>query len=302
MTKVPVLFVIFNRPDIAYKSFLEIKKYQPTNLYIAADGPRKEKFDEVNLCNETRLKIINSIDWNCNIHQLFRDINIGVDKNVYEAINWMFETEKWGVIIEDDCIISQDFFYLCESAFPKYEHEEVVAHICANNTKPLTQKSSKIEFVNFPTSWGWGTWREKWYNIMDIEMTGYKDVTLFDTIHKFGLLRGCMYFKYWEYAYRHREELKTWDTIWQYNILVNNYLCILPCVNLAINNGIGTSEGSHYKIGDNNYYKNSQFGNLVKPYLWPKNFDVDKSVRKREHTEFIKLRLWGIFNKLKKLY
>lgn len=40
MSKVPILFIIFNRPEISLESFNQIRKYQPTELYIAADGPQ----------------------------------------------------------------------------------------------------------------------------------------------------------------------------------------------------------------------------------------------------------------------
>ena len=39
----PVLFLIFNRPDTTQRVFDEIRKAQPPQLFVAADGPRKDR-------------------------------------------------------------------------------------------------------------------------------------------------------------------------------------------------------------------------------------------------------------------
>lgn len=41
--KSPMLFVIFNRPEIARRTFGAIRQAQPKQLFIAADGPRSER-------------------------------------------------------------------------------------------------------------------------------------------------------------------------------------------------------------------------------------------------------------------
>ena len=38
--KIPVLFVLFNRPELARESMATIRRYRPSRLYLAADGPR----------------------------------------------------------------------------------------------------------------------------------------------------------------------------------------------------------------------------------------------------------------------
>ena len=45
---IPVLLILFNRPDQAKKLLLQIKKNNIRNLYISIDGPRHEE-DESNI-------------------------------------------------------------------------------------------------------------------------------------------------------------------------------------------------------------------------------------------------------------
>ena len=95
MIKTPILFLIFNRPDTTKKVFDAIKKVAPSKLYIASDGPRENKENEFNLCQESR-SIINEIDWNCEIKLLFREKNLGCKIAVSSAIDWFFQHENEG--------------------------------------------------------------------------------------------------------------------------------------------------------------------------------------------------------------
>ena len=45
-SKEPILFLIFNRLENTKKVFSQIKLYQPKDLYISSDGPRKFIVDE----------------------------------------------------------------------------------------------------------------------------------------------------------------------------------------------------------------------------------------------------------------
>ena len=78
---IPILFVIFNRPDTTEKVFQEIRKQQPKYLYVAADGPRINRPDDVEKCKETRA-IVRQIDWDCDLKLLFREDNLGCGKAV----------------------------------------------------------------------------------------------------------------------------------------------------------------------------------------------------------------------------
>ena len=53
----PVLFLIFNRPDITKKAFNEIRKAKPQKLFLAADGPRENNVNDQKLCYLTLFPI-----------------------------------------------------------------------------------------------------------------------------------------------------------------------------------------------------------------------------------------------------
>src|SRR5688572_19370360 len=101
----PVLFIIFNRPDLTKQVFEAIRKAKPSRLYIAADGPRENILGEGEKCNEAR-RIASDIDWECKVRTLFRDENLGCGKGPTNAITWFFSHETEGIILEDDCLPS----------------------------------------------------------------------------------------------------------------------------------------------------------------------------------------------------
>ena len=88
-TQVPILFIIFNRPDTTKVVFESIRKAKPKKLFVAADGPRKDKEDEKELCNQAR-KFATDIDWDCELKTLFRDENRGCGVGPSEAMTWFF--------------------------------------------------------------------------------------------------------------------------------------------------------------------------------------------------------------------
>ena len=83
----PALFLIFNRPDATQKVFDAIREAKPAKLFVAADGPRANKPEDELKCSATR-KIIEKIDWECDLQLLYRDENFGCRIAISSAILW----------------------------------------------------------------------------------------------------------------------------------------------------------------------------------------------------------------------
>ncbi|MEE4247626.1 MAG: hypothetical protein V2I33_19655, partial [Kangiellaceae bacterium] len=80
--EVPVLFIVFNRPDFVKLSFERIKEQRPKHLYIAADGPREGNQKDQTNCKKVRDFINENTNWDVEIHYLYRDKNLGCGKAV----------------------------------------------------------------------------------------------------------------------------------------------------------------------------------------------------------------------------
>ena len=152
---VPILFIIFNRPETAERVFSEIKNIKPKELFVAADGPRLNVYGETEKCEKVR-EIIKQIDWECEVKTLFRENNLGCKVAVSSAINWFFENVEEGIILEDDCLPDASFFYFCQSLLEKYRSNDEIAMISGNHFGTDRIGSFDYYFTRIPHIWGWG--------------------------------------------------------------------------------------------------------------------------------------------------
>lgn len=106
MLKTPVAFIIFNRPDLTQIVFNEIRKAQPKQLFVIADGPRTS--EEQAKCQAAQ-DIIKQVDWDCEVFCNYSDINLGCRERVSSGITWVFEQVEEAIILEDDCFPSSSF-------------------------------------------------------------------------------------------------------------------------------------------------------------------------------------------------
>ena len=128
----PVLFLIFNRPETTQQVFSAIRKAKPPRLYVAADGPRSDYPNEDEKCEHSR-KIATNVDWDCEVKTFFRENNLGCKLAASQAIDWFFEQELEGIILEDDCLPDQSFFWFCQELLNRYRDDTRIMHIGGTN-------------------------------------------------------------------------------------------------------------------------------------------------------------------------
>lgn len=296
LKKIPVLFLIFCREDITLESLASIKAYKPDKLYIAADGPRTEKPDEFELCENTRKSVLNAIDWDCEIQTLFRAENQGCAKAVSSAISWFFSYEESGIIIEDDCVIHPDFYRLCEILLPLYINEEKIMLIAAQNMTPEPERADQLAFSNGCYIWGWASWRRAW-NKMDMNMTQWPQYKFRDLVKNYGFVYGIFMLYYWHVAYKTNTG-NSWAIRWWFSVLVNRGLCLSANVSLSKNTGIEIG-GANYEKGDKNPYTHIPFGSIKWPIQISERIELTKKKILAERKEFIRIRKIGLKKKIK---
>lgn len=238
MTASPILFLVFNRPEQTARVFDEIRRARPARLYVAADGPRADR-DEADACAAVR-QIATAVDWPCTVQRLFRDANLGCKHAVADAIDWFFEQEEAGIILEDDCLPDPSFFDFCDSLLGLYRDDMRVMSICGSNSlPPETLPSTDYFFSRHCRVWGWATWRRAWA-LYDRDMAAWPEC------RRERLLRGVAAGDYQFEAYwtevldrTHAGEVDTWDYQWMFSCWANSGLAIRPVVNLVSNLGFG---------------------------------------------------------------
>jgi len=194
--RTPVLFLVFNRLDTTKKVFQVIKKAKPPRLYIAADGPRETKEGEAERVKAVRDYVMSNMDWECEVKTLFREKNLGCGKAVSEAITWFFENEEMGIILEDDCLPTQSFFWFCEELLIRYKHEEKIMQINGSSFLPNIDIKESYFFSKYNHIWGWASWRRAWKHF-HMQYPNWED--RFEKLHSFHLKAEK---EYWRKTFR----------------------------------------------------------------------------------------------------
>jgi hypothetical protein len=287
----PILFIIFNRPDTTRLVFNEIRRVRPTHLYIAADGPRHDHLEENTLCEETR-RVVEKIDWPCEIKTLFREKNLGCKEGVSSAINWFFENVEEGIILEDDCLPDPTFFNFCQELLKKYRDKKEIMHISGLNLQ-FGEKfgQSSYYFSHLPHIWGWATWRRAWKKY-DIEM---RDLKNFVTSNKASALfdnKKIVNFFNSLFLHINNKKIDTWDAQWTYSIMKTSGLAITPNINLIKNIGFGI-RSTHTKEGGSKLQQEANSLNKI-------NHPTELVVNQEADSElFKKVYLVSTFDKIK---
>ena len=234
---IPVLFLVFNRPDTTARVFQSIRRIQPMRLFIAGDGPRNSTPNDIKKVAEVR-RIVSEIDWNCDCKTLFREKNLGCKHAVSSAINWFFENEEKGIILEDDCLPEQSFFYFCETMLNQYRDNKNIMHISGNNFQNGQKRGEgDYYFSIYSHIWGWATWKRAWEKF-SLSVRDPKKIKEFIR----GQIQDPRARKYWtDFLNKiQKNKIDTWDYYWTFSVWANNGLSILPNKNLVKNIGFGT--------------------------------------------------------------
>lgn len=298
--KVPVLLVVFNRPETTKLVFEAIRKAKPPRLYVAADGPRPHVPTDRDRCAETR-KIVEGVDWDCEVKTLFRETNLNCGVAPSSAFTWFFENETEGIILEDDCLPSQSFFWYCQELLERYRDDTRVMHIGGNNFLNgwLKDEDYSYYFSRSGHIWGWATWRRAWQKF-DFNISLYnklRERRQFDGYFLNFMERRYRLGKFDETVNRHGRA-DWWDYQWDFARYVNSGLAIVPEVNLVKNIGFG--EGATHTVNNNAEASVLDAHEIELPLTHPPFMIRDVESEQKYFRGFLKdkviskLRKWGV--------
>jgi len=251
-----VLFLVFNRPNTTRKVFDAIRVAKPPRLYVASDGPREEIEGELEVVQKVR-DIASNVDWDCKVKTLFRNKNLGCKIAVSTAIDWFFDNEEEGIILEDDTSPSLSFFWFCQELLERYRNDSRIWHISGHKHSKIKSDEYSYNFSNYCQVWGWATWRRAW-RYYDFNLSSYFSI-LGGNLNELNIFRSDE-----EIEIRRKilgkilsGELDTWDYQWEFIIRINNGLSIRPSLNMVENIGFGEA-ATHTKKSPRKKYASEE--------------------------------------------
>ncbi|MDA5556952.1 hypothetical protein [Shimia sp. MMG029] len=240
----PILLIAFNRPDETLVILNEIKKANPPRLYVALDGARAGNESDTKNCKEVR-KIIEEFELDGTLKIQQQPHNLGCRDAVVAGIDWFFENEELGIILEDDIVPHEAFFTFLPEMLKKYEAEKDIKAVLGFNVNGQNVKSDDYFFYEGFYPWGWGCWRDRWVNYSKdkFDLNWLKQerskrskyrYLLDSLVLNLSLIRkGC---------------LDTWDYQFMYMIFKEGGKTIAPYANMTKNIGVNGAHSTNNEL------------------------------------------------------
>ena len=248
LKKLPILILCYNKLNNLKKVISIINDCKYSNVYISLDGP----------CSNRDIKSLNVHSYILQLKKKkkfkfkINKSNKGCKKAVSDGINWFFKNEKYGVILEEDCIPSKSFFKFCYLLLNKFKNNKKIGHI--SGTNPLKKFNNKYSyfFSNYGGVWGWATWRDRWKKY-DLNMKAWSNYKKIEIYNKSNNLIDFL-LRYHQFSKTYKRKIDTWDYQWSFTKINNNYLSVIPAKNLITNMGFNVM-AKHTKQVNNNFSK-----------------------------------------------
>ena len=283
---VAVLLIFFNRPDSFRQVFKQVKKARPSRLYLSCDGARDGNETDAERILEC-IRIAEDIDWECEVCCNYMEQNLGCGKGPKAAIDFMFEREEYGIILEDDCIPSVSFFSFCKEILEKYKDDERVFCITGINAEKESVDCPDSYFFGMSgTNWGWATWKRNWEK-MDYALRFVEDAYTFSMLKSKNrqlsgekAKREIKLMQTTNQKVKNGENISYWDVQWQTVRYLNHQLAIIPQKNMITNIGIG-ADSTHAKTIKANQRVGQTVGKIS--FLFNRRYEMEFPLKHPEH-------------------
>ena len=234
--QVPVAVFVFKRVELAKKMLKCLEQIRPTKLFVISDGPRRGVTGEQEQVEQVRA-LFNQVSWPCEIKRNYDRENMGCDVRVPSGISWVFEQVEEAVILEDDCIPTEDFFPYVQNVLEYYRDNPRVMMVAGSNSMMNYRMKDSFCFTARVYTWGWATWKRAWGRY-----TG--DLNTWQEIQRDGTFARTYpgrirHFVKKELDYYAQQGKFPWDYLWWVSCMKAGGLCVVPCVNLISNEGFG---------------------------------------------------------------
>lgn len=232
---IPILLVCFNRPETLFKVLVSLRGLD-NPIYVWVDGSVSEKDQE--LANEC-VRLIRH-ETSLNVIEIRRnDTNYSNSRSIPSAIDWVFEFVNQVVIIEDDVLLSREFFRFAEFALELHKYNKKVVGVSALNAVPkkfINDPEKPFRYSVYASVWGWAINQRSWPEIRELLLFQIPEVKSFPMSARNFAAR-----KRW------RDHLSgvsqnskvSWDYRFQLALFSLEGYFVVPNINYALNVGFG---------------------------------------------------------------
>jgi hypothetical protein len=215
-----------------------IRVYAPPIIFLIQDGARQGVASDFESSSQVR-QVLESVDWECQIHRIYADSNMGLLIRFDSALKKVFSIVDRCVILEDDVLPSQDFFLFAAAALDDFKEDKrigMVSGYCeTSNKQPILNRYLSRK----PKVWGWATWADRLVGY-DPKVNEFENRSLLSSFWTLRL-RGFSFQESLAWPIRMNRALRisTWDYQWAFHVLSRFGYSLASSTNLISNIGFG---------------------------------------------------------------
>lgn len=177
MSVAPVVLFAYNRPQHLRRT-IEALQLDPwaerTELIVHADGARDPRAQPG---VEAVRRYLRGVDGFRRIEIHERPDNLGLARSVIDGVSRVLRSHPALIVLEDDLIVSPRFLQVMNALLERYADEPRVFSVTGYSfptasVRPPRGYPFSVYFSPRISSWGWGTWRDRWESV-DWEVRDY---------------------------------------------------------------------------------------------------------------------------------
>ncbi len=280
----PICLFTYNRVSVTKKTITALKNNflsSKSELFIFSDGWKKNNENDEDKVEEVR-DYLNTIKGFQKITIFNSDKNKGLSKSIIEGVTKVVNVYDKVIVLEDDLLTSPNFLNYMNETLDYYSNNNKIFSISGYtlNLDALSNLSKDVYLGVRASSWGWGTWKNRWENV-DWEVKDYNSFKKsFISRYNFnkggsdmcGMLKNQM-----------NGKIDSWAIRFCYDQFKKNQYTVFPKISKLISIGFGKN-ATHTK-SINRFKTVLDTSNKVK-FLFEDNMNLDRKVTAQFKNKF----------------
>lgn len=279
----PICIFTYNRFNEIEQTFKALKKNYlagKSDLIIFSDGPKNEK-DKLKV-DRVRQFIDNINDGFKSIKVIKSPMNKGLADSVISGVSMTIKKYGKVIVLEDDLITAPNFLNFMNQALDFYGEQKKIFSISGYTLDlPSLKFCDKDYYLGYrASSWGWGTWQDRWENV-DWSAKGWLKTLLNPVLH-YSFKRGGadMPYMLWKQM---NNKIDSWAIRWCYEQYKSDTYTIFPVKSKVRSIGFGM-EATHTRH-TKRFFNSLDIGTKIS-FDFYLDFEIDKKLAKEQKRSF----------------
>lgn len=230
----PIAIFAFNRPKELANMLASLKRnplFDESEKYIFIDGPRNDKDAEL-------IKEVEQIAHTVTANVKVSPQNKGLGSSIIAGVSEVLSQHDSVIVLEDDLRLMPGFLTYVSQALKRFKDDERILAVCGYSLKikPPKGYDSTVYLGDRASSWGWGTWRDRWGKV-DWKVSDWKEFSNDkNAIAQFNQCGSDMFGMLRDYMEGHN---RSWAIRFCYHQFKHGLYSVHPVKSLVDNEGFG---------------------------------------------------------------